>query len=167
MYNKVKIWFSYSFRKMLQTSMVLSELGFSIVQTIFVAFRTLMASSTAEAKRKLTVPGNFPRFLLSVQLVRKECLVVKVNNLCSVPNSPGNCLCKLVKDIKDLFTLLKLTSFFLLYHYWWTCSCHNIIPVKTKHVSFSLRCICWSWLLAAQLKFFVCFAFIVVFALGS
>lgn len=38
--------------------------------------------------------------------------MVKVANLCSVPNSPGNCLYKFGKDIKNLFTLLKLTSDF-------------------------------------------------------
>lgn len=59
--------------------------------------------------------------------------MVKVANLCSVPDSPGNCLYKFGKDIKNLFTLLKLTSDFC-------CSIADehvagtvLTLVKTKH----------------------------------
>lgn len=57
--------------------MVLSEVGFSIVQIVFVAFPVLRTSSPVETEEKWMVLGNFAGFLLRGQLVRQECLLVK------------------------------------------------------------------------------------------
>lgn len=49
---------------MLPTLVVLSELGFSIVQMVFVAFPVLRTSNPVETKEKLMVLRNVAGFLL-------------------------------------------------------------------------------------------------------